>query len=302
MTSLIPTILTIGNFDGLHLGHRHLIQSTVALARSWGGRAVLMTFTPHPKQFFHPTKHFFLHPPAVKEKLFETLHLDDIVYLPFAEIRNLSPEDFFNDVLMPMEPAAIVLGDNFAFGKNKSGDILYLRRLCASQNVALHSLPRAQFDGAPISSSRIRADIQNGKIETANDMLGAPYTLYGSVQTGARRGHTLGFATANITADDQVLPKIGVYMTRVDVAGEYTALPAVTAVTQTPTFGCVKTVVETHILGSFDQNIYGKSIAVKFCRFMRDEIVFPSKDELIKQLSADCLRAEQWAAEGVGMT
>lgn len=281
-----PAIITIGNFDGLHLGHRRLIDATIALARSCGGRAVLITFTPHPKQFFHPAEHFFLHPVKIHKTILQSLGLDQILYLPFEKIYQLSPKAFFENVIMPLHPAAIVLGDNFTFGANKSGDIDCLRSLAATHDVALHALPRATFDNLPISSTRIRSAIQSGNILNANQMLTQPYTLYGNVKKGAQRGRTLGFATANIYPDDQVMPKLGAYATNIQIADEPDQYHAITAITQTPTFHKVQTVVESHIL-NFNRNIYGRPIQVKFVDFLRDEIRFPSKEALVQQLNQD---------------
>ncbi len=281
------TVITIGNFDGVHIGHRFLLSSTVELAKSWAGRAVAITFTPHPRQFFSPTTHFFLHPQSVKEQILASFDLDEVLYLPFGDICALSPEDFFKSILMPLEPAAIVLGENFHFGANQSGDIVLLRELCAEQGVALHSLSMSPYGSEAVSSSRIRSALQSGNIFDANAMLGAPYTLYGRVEHGANRGHTLGFATANIHAPQQVIPKIGAYATTVHIDRSPTPLRAMTAVTQTPTFGSVQTVVETHIL-DFNEDIYGHDISVQFDARLRDEVIFISREALIQQLHEDC--------------
>ena len=282
----MTSILTIGNFDGLHLGHRHLISTTIQMARQWDARAVAMTFTPHPRQFFNPVDHFFIYPEHVKEQILETLGLDDVIYLPFGDIRTLTPEAFFNDILMPLDPVAIVLGANFTFGAHQAGNIDLLRRLCAGQNVALYSLAMTPFDGEPVSSSRIRAAIQSGDVRAAAQMLTIPYTLYGVVEHGAARGRTLGFPTANIHAPSQVMPKIGVYATRVQIDGAPREYQAVTAVTCTPTFGSVRTLVESHIL-DFDEDIYQRNIAVHFDRFIRDEMKFDSPEALIAQMRRD---------------
>ena len=115
---MTPTILTIGNFDGVHIGHRQLLANTIALARSWCGHAIAITFTPHPRQFFAPSDHFFLYPQRVKEKMLDSLGLDEIIYLPFKEIYRLTPSEFFETILLPLNPVAIVLGNNFTFGAN----------------------------------------------------------------------------------------------------------------------------------------------------------------------------------------
>lgn len=282
----MTSILTIGNFDGLHIGHRELISTTISLARSWGARAVAITFTPHPRQFFNPTAHFFIHPKEIREQILDSLGLDDILYLPFADIRQLSPQQFFDNILMPLEPAAIVLGENFYFGAHKAGDIMLLRQMCARQDIALHSLSMAKYQGAPVSSTRVRNAIQTGHVDDAAAMLGTPYTLYGTVEHGANRGHLLGFATANIHTPEQVMPAIGAYATHVRI-DDAPPMLAMTAVTQTPTFQSVQTVVESHIL-DFHGDLYGKRIQVQFDAFLRSEIAFQSRDALIAQLHEDC--------------
>ena len=290
------TVLTIGNFDGIHLGHRHLIQMTIDLARSRAGRAVAMTFTPHPRQFFNPVAHFFLHPEPVKLRLLASLGLDEVLCLPFDKIHRLSPAEFFSTLLLPLEPSAIVLGDNFFFGSDKSGDIQLLRRFCAQNDIALHSLVMKPYRGLPVSSSRIRSALQAGRIDEANAMLTEPYTLYGRIEKGAQRGHTLGFATANIHAPTQVVPKNGVYVTHVFLDESRESWPAVTAVTNTPTFGNVETVIESHIL-DFHEDIYGHDMRVQFHAFLRDEMTFSSREALVSQLHQDCDRARQFQAD-----
>lgn len=287
---MMPSILTIGNFDGVHIGHRQLISTTIALARSWCGQAIAVTFTPHPRQFFAPIDNFFLYPQNIKKILLNSLGLDDILYLPFKDIYQLTPLQFFENILLPLEPAAIVLGNNFTFGANKAGNLDLLRTFCASHDIALHSLTMTPYKGQPVSSSRIRTAIQQGQITIANEMLGLPYTLYGEIQSGAKRGHTLGFPTANIHPKEQVIPKIGVYATLAQIDGDATIFPSVTAVTQTPTFDQVSPRIETHILG-FNRNIYGCQLSVKLIGFIRDEITFTSKEALIAQLQSDCCQA-----------
>ncbi|MBR4984286.1 MAG: riboflavin biosynthesis protein RibF [Proteobacteria bacterium] len=283
----MTSILTIGNFDGLHIGHRELISTTISLARSWGARAVAITFTPHPRQFFHPSKHFFIQPQDVREQILDTLGLDDVLYLPFADIRMLSPQAFFDSILLPLEPAAIVLGENFYFGAHKAGDISMLRQMCAQHDIALHSLTMARWQGSPVSSTRIRTAIQTGHMSEAAAMLGMPYTLYGTVEHGANRGHKLGFATANIHTPEQVMPALGAYATHVKIDHSPESRLAMTAVTNTPTFQNVQTVVETHIL-DFSADLYGHAIQIQFDAFLRPEIAFQSRDALIRQLQDDC--------------
>ena len=286
MIDSIPSILTIGNFDGLHRGHRTLIDTTIALSKSWGGRAVLMTFIPHPKQFFTPQKHFFIHPERERERLLDAIGVDEILYLPFTDIYQMTPRAFFDAILLPLNPVAIVLGDNFSFGKNKSGSIEDLRAFCVSAGIALHALPRTLYKGTPISSSRIRNAIQAGQIDDANHMLTIPYTLYGTVEHGAHRGRTLGFPTANIHIPNQVLPAVGVYASKVAIHAEDKWYNAMTAVTQTPSFNTVETVIENHIL-DFNGDIYDRPIRVALHHFVRPEIVFPSKESLIEQIHRD---------------
>ena len=283
---MTPAIITIGNFDGVHIGHRQLIGTAVDLARSWCGRAIVITFVPHPREFFAPVPNFFIYPQHIKERILSTFDAETI-FLPFGQIYRLTPECFFDTILLPLEPAAIVLGENFSFGANKSGDINKLRQMCAAHDIALHSLSMMTFEGQRVSSSRIRSAIQSGDIRLANAMLGAPYTLYGTVIKGAQRGHLLGFATANIAPTQQVLPQIGVYASRVRISDASEFLNAVTAVTQTPTFETVQTRIETHIL-DFSGDIYDTPIAVRLEAHIRDEIRFDSRDALVRQLKIDC--------------
>ena len=164
-----------------------------------------------------------------------------------------------------------------------------LREFCAEHDIALHSLTMASWNGAPVSSSRIRTAIQTGHVEDATAMLSEPYSLYGIVEHGARRGHTVGFATANIHAPEQVMPRLGVYSSHVQIDNDKT-YEAVTAITQTPTFGTVETLAESHIFG-FDGDIYGHSVRVSFNHVIREEMRFRSLEEFTAQLKEDCERA-----------
>ena len=284
------SVLTIGNFDGIHIGHRHLIETTIALARASGAEAVLLTFSPHPRQFITPCRHFFIVPETEKLHILENLGQDEVIYLDFAAMKNLSPEDFLTKAILPLNPCAIVLGENYIFGHNRSGDISTLRSLCLPYGISVHSLSMQFWEGATVSSTRIRQAILQGDMASAATMLGRPYTMRGVVEKGAGRGHTLGFATANIRADDQILPPLGVYATCVCFGEAATRLPAVTAVTRTPTFQVGDAAVETHIL-DYDQSIYGQTISVEFISKLRDEKTFSSKDALIEQIRIDCRRA-----------
>ncbi|MCL2325514.1 MAG: riboflavin biosynthesis protein RibF [Proteobacteria bacterium] len=284
------SVLTIGNFDGIHIGHRHLIETTIALARASGAEAILLTFSPHPRQFIAPCRHFFIVPETEKHHILGNLGLDAVIYLDFAVMKSLSPGDFLTKAILPLSPCAIVLGENYIFGHNRSGDISTLRSLCLPYGISVHSLSMQPWGGGAVSSTRIRQAILQGDMASAAAMLGRPYTMRGIVERGAGRGHTLGFATANIRASDQVLPPLGVYATYARVGETATRLPAVTAVTRTPTFQAVDAVVETHIL-DYDQSIYGQTISVEFISKLRDETTFSSKDALIEQIRTDCCLA-----------
>jgi len=283
--------MTVGNFDGVHLGHRALLAAVRRHARGGGGPAVAVTFDPPPVAL--------LNPPALRAPLTsvadraELLHAagaDHVVLLKTEPgLLALSPEAFFEEVVLRLFRArAVVEGFNFRFGRARAGDAATLRQLCAAHGLAFEEVHPHLGDGDPVSSSRIRAALTAGEVVAAAAMLGRPYALTGVVEAGAKRGRTIGFPTANVGRIPTLIPKDGVYAVTATVDGR--THQAAANVGPAPTFGVDARAVEVHLL-DFDGDLYGKELRVEFVRRLRDTQVFPGIAELVAQLNRDVAAA-----------
>ncbi|MDB5306265.1 MAG: bifunctional riboflavin kinase/FAD synthetase [Gemmataceae bacterium] len=280
--------VTVGNFDGVHLGHHALIAATVRWASRVGGPAVAVTFDPPPYQVLFPTAPS--RPPLTtlhdRADLLHAAGADHVIVLRTTpELLALTPDAFFRDILSRQLGArAVIEGYDFRFGRSRAGDTATLRVLCAAAGVGFEEVPPVAVDGEPVSSSRVRAALVAGDVAAAAALLGRAYRVAGLVVTGARRGRTIGFPTANLEDVPTVLPGNGVYAVRAMVDG--TMWPAAANVGPNPTFGEDARKVEVHLIG-FSGDIYGKSVEVEFVIRLRDTRPFAGVDELVGQLRQD---------------
>lgn len=279
--------VTVGNFDGVHRGHREL----VAAARRWADRVngpcVAVTFDPPPGAVLRPVAGLL--PLTTLDHRAELLHAagaDEVVVLATdAGLLSLSPEAFFEDVLQGLlEAKAVVEGYNFHFGRGRAGDTAALRRFCEAARIGFEEVSPLTVGGEPVSSSRVRAALVAGDVNGAAELLGRPYRIDGTVVTGAKRGRTLGFPTANLDGVETLLPKEGVYAVRAAV-GEAT-YPAAANVGPNPTFGEDARKIEVHLIG-FGGDIYGQPMGVEFVARLRDTRPFAGVSELSDQLQRD---------------
>ncbi|MGE0526428.1 MAG: bifunctional riboflavin kinase/FAD synthetase [Bdellovibrionales bacterium] len=282
--------LTMGNFDGLHLGHQTLVKTAARLP----GPTVVITFDPHPVQVLYPERRLRrLFPRADLAEQLPQYGVDLLVILRFTrDFSQLSSQQFLRAYLeAPFRPRHLVAGYDFAFGQSRSGTLASLREWSTSHGATLHQVPPVELGGEIVSSGRIRKLVENGDVPEASTLLGRPFYLRGPVGTGAGRGTKLGFPTLNQNVENEVLPALGVYATRVRWKG--TALPAVTNVGVNPTFGGESRVkVETHVLsGSIEAR--GEQIDVDFIERLRPELRFPGIEDLKKQIGADILKAKR---------
>lgn len=290
------TIVTIGNFDGLHLGHRQIIESVVKRAKNEGGTSVVYTFKPHPHLALTPAENLqLLNTYEEKAQLISELNVDVLVEQPFSrEFSTISAERFFTDVLLKrLSAKAIYVGYDFGFGKNRQGNLETLGKFCKQEGVELHVATPLKVNGEVCSSSRIRNYVQAGQIDKANALLGREFFYRGLVVRGNGRGKKLGFATANVHTESKLRVKEGVYATRVFYKGKL--FESVTNVGRQPTFNKkddVPVVVETHILG-FDQDIYGEMIEVRIVQRIRDEVRFSGVEALVEQIQCDVQSAKK---------
>ncbi len=288
-------VWAIGNFDGLHLGHRALFARAQARARQQGQDgcvAGVLTFDPHPTRVIAPHRA----PPLLlttEEKLqgIASYGLAAVVVEPFTSaFASLDYEAFVEEFLQKkLQPSGIVVGDNFRFGKKAAGTPEHLIALFAKHGVTVDVVPSVYIDETICSSTNLRGFLQEGDVKRASAMLGHEYRITGPVVTGDQRGRTIGFPTANVESKREILPKNGVYATRITLANGH-ILPSVTNIGQRPTFDGMGVRVETHIF-DFDQDIYGQHVEVSFVERLRDEQRFAGFAALVEQIHKDAKQA-----------
>ncbi len=281
-----PSVVALGVFDGVHLGHRAILETAVRHA-SAGDTSVACTFDPHPAEVLQPDR-----APRPITTLDERLALIAetgialTVVLPFtAALAAVEPDTFVRDILVERLGAReIVVGFNHRFGRGARGDTGLLRELGERLHFHTEVVPPTDVDGAPVSSSAIRSALQRGDVESAARMLGRPYFVSGEVVQGDARGRTLGFPTANIAAERAVLTPPGVYACRLEIGS--TLYPAVLNAGVRPTFGEKAFTLEAHVL-DFSGDLYGRSVRLEFVRHIRDERKFSGIEALKAQIAAD---------------
>ncbi len=285
-------VVTIGMFDGLHRGHRHVIEHLCALAQRGGGDAVVVTFDTHPRLVLEGTAPGLLLSTEHRLLLLERLGVDAVVLLPFDEqMRQTTYETFVRDLLVDrIGVSTLLLGFDSNFGHSGQGTAGTVAPLANELGFEIVEAPPISLAGEPISSSRIREAIRVGDLATASDMLGRTPALYGVVIRGDGRGRTLGFPTANIDLEGELLPPAGVYQVVTMLRGERRA--AVANIGVRPTFladgeaGPAVPILEVHVPG-IDFEFYGERMEVELVRKIRDERRFPSKEALVAQIKQD---------------
>jgi riboflavin kinase/FMN adenylyltransferase len=290
--------LTIGNFDGVHLGHASLLEALRSQAQVVGGPAVAVTLDPHPVQLLRPDRA----PPllttaADRAELLQAAGADHVLILQTTpDLLQLTAEQFFQQVVCQrLEARALVEGVNFGFGRNREGNIDTLTALCQGAGLGLVVLPPLQLDGIVVSSSAVRAALEGGEVGQAARLLGRPYRLRGRVVGGQRRGQKLGFPTANLAEAATLIPGDGVYATRAWWQGR--TWPAAANIGPNPTFGENARKLEVHLIG-FDGDLYGHELAVDFVERLRDTRPFAGVGELVEQLRRDVDEARRLAGAG----
>jgi len=287
--------VAIGNFDGVHLGHQELLRSVMKAAREGDGTAVAMTFDPHPLTILSPAgRPPLITPLAEKLKLIEEIGVEVLLLVPFTrEFSTVSAEDFVGDVLARRVGAThVYVGTNFHFGRGGRGDLDLLKSEGLRLGMQVEKVEVILFDDQPVSSTRIRNNILKGSIDRVTAMLGREYTIAGRGVPGRHRGKGLGFSTANLTTENELIPRDGVYVTRAEIGGE--RHPSVTNVGVRPTFDEHERVIETHILDYHGGALYGRTVRLGFCERLRDEMRFATVDELREQIGRDVASTREW--------
>jgi riboflavin kinase/FMN adenylyltransferase len=291
--------VSIGNFDGVHLGHKAIVRRLLLRANEMDGSAIVFTFDPHPVRLLRPEQS----PPPLtwterKAELLAALGVDWLVAYPTdLALLRLSAVDFFSRIICDTLAArALVEGPNFYFGHNREGTIPRLRELSAAANISLDVVPPVAIDGQLVSSSCVRDLIRTGNVEKASRLLGAPYRIRGMVTHGAGRGAAIGFPTANLDAIDTLLPAQGVYAGVAWANG--TSHAAAIHLGPSPTFGDAVVRVEVHVIGQ-SEPLYGQPLEVDFLARLRDIRPFDSPAALVKQLSDDIEQVKRIASPSI---
>lgn len=290
-----PTAIALGKFDGIHLGHRKLIETAMEKAGEEGIKSAVFTFTNHPINLIEGRMVVkMILNIEEKERLLNELGLDYAFDIAFTEeIRHMSPERFIKELLVGRFKAKHVFcGAEHRFGARAAGDVDLLKKMGAELGFETHIIDRVDVDGRPVSSTYIRHLIENGLMEECEKYLGRYYSIGGKVVEGNKLGRTIGFPTANLVADDAlVTPSNGVYVTYCICNGK--RYPSVTNVGVKPTIGNYNKNAETHIF-DFDEDLYGRDIEVEFLKKTRDERKFGSVQELSEQINRDCMTAREY--------
>jgi riboflavin kinase / FMN adenylyltransferase len=292
----INPVVTIGTFDGVHLGHRKVLEKLKKIAGEMMGESVVFTFDPHPRQILSPEEHNLRLLTTLEEKteLLRLCGIDHLIVYPFTkEFSKLTYMEFVSTILIDhMKAKCLVVGYDHKFGHKRKGDFDYLQKCTDAFQVRIERLDVLLVDEVNISSTRIRDALENGNIRVANGYLGYPYELHGSVVEGMQIGRKIGFPTANIEATDvnKLIPGYGVYAVKIKISGN--VLNGMLNIGTRPTFNqnADARSIEVNIF-DFNDLLYGKQISLVFIDKIRDETRFPDKDALISQLYTDKINA-----------
>lgn len=291
-------VLTIGNFDGVHLGHQRLLTAAADLARQAGTKLCVLTFDPPPAMLLDeaavPER---IMPPEVKHRHLEQCGAEVIVVVETtAEFLSAEAEDFVREVVAAgLAPRQVVEGRNFFFGRGRAGNVELLMRMAGELGFTVAVVEPVMVDlpgrgSVRVSSSLVRELIRRGEVAAAARCLGRPFTLNGRVVPGQRRGRVLDFPTANVAAAGQITPPDGVYAGRAEIAGQ--TFPAAVSIGDKPTFGPAPRAIEAYLIEA-EGDFYDRPIALAFCRRLRDQEKFPDAESLRRQITKDIQRVRE---------
>ncbi len=298
LTEPLPNaVVTIGNFDGVHLGHREIFRRVVKKSREVGGTSVVYTFVPHPLIVVAPD-----HAPLLintyreKETLIAASCIDVLICAPFTrETAEMPAHRFVREMLVEKVGVShLVVGYDYLFGKGREGNIELLQRMGEYLGFSVEVLEPIAKEGQVYSSTRIREMIQQGQVREVTDLLGRNFTFEGTVVHGFKRGGKLGFPTANLKTDKELLPKIGVYAVKIKRGEDI--LDGVLNIGSNPTFEAAGRFIEVHLF-DFSEQIYGEELRVYFIERLRDEMRFEDSAQLVQAIKKDIRRARQILAE-----
>ncbi len=282
-----PITLAMGCFDGVHLGHQKVISTAVEQAKERGGEAWVFTFNPHPAKVLVPEKA----PPLISAQTcrlrkLEALGVNGVLEIPFDKTyAHIEPSEFLSNLWKKIPTlSGVVCGTDWSFGYRAAGTFQTLEKLCTEHDITATAVPHVLCDGEKISSTHIRQAIAEGNIQQTEKWLGRPFSLFGTVVEGRKIGRDLGFPTANIDPDNELLPGNGVYAARTLVDGKW--IDSAVFIGARETFDCQQHVIESHLL-DFNGDLYGQSVEVCLVKKIREVTPFSSKEALIEQIEKD---------------
>ena len=296
LKSFNNAVITIGTFDGVHLGHLTILQQVVAHAKELGGESIVLTFEPHPRKLLFPNQPIrIITPLEEKIKLITQAGIDHVFVVPFTtSFAALSAEAYIKDFLVKyLHPKGIVIGYDHQFGHDRAGNIKLLQAYENQLGFKVYEIPAKQIEDAAVSSTKIRNSLTAGNVTDANKMLGRQYSLKGSVVSGAQLGRTLGFPTANVKPSDaeQIIPGNGVYAIKA-IVGTETFYGMINIGIRPTVSNELSLHIEAHLF-DFNKDIYNQEIEIVFAERLRDEQRFPSLDVLKEQLGHDAIHAKR---------
>ena len=283
------TIVTIGTFDGIHIGHKKILKNLISTAKKEGKKSVLLTFFPHPRMVLQKDKTILLlNTLDEKSILLKKMGLDYLIIHPFSkEFSRLTALDFVRDILVnTLNTSRLIIGYDHHFGKNREGNIHQLKEYSSLYDFNIQEIPAQDIDDVSVSSTKIRKALKEGNLKTANNYLGYYYMLSGTVVNGKKLGGTIGFPTANIEIKEpyKLIPSRGVYIIRTRINGDL--YNGIMNIGFNPTVLGKHQTIEAHLF-DFNENIYGEKIKIEFLYFLREEQKFKSVEELVAQLNID---------------
>ena len=291
LSSLTNSIVTIGTFDGVHLGHQKIIKRLVELKQKQGGEIVLFTFDPHPRKVLFPEQKDLKLITTTQEKceILKLFGVDFVLVYPFTkEFSKMQEQDYISDIIVKgLKTKTLVIGYDHRFGSNREGTIDTLKELSNIYNFEVEEIPAQEINQLNVSSTRIRKAIEEGDVQTANDFLGYSFFITGTVVKGKQLGRTIGYPTANIFIEnaDKLIPKIGVYAVNVIYKGvTYQGMLNIGTNPTTDLDNKIK--IEVNIF-DFSQDIYGETLKIEFVKWIRNEEKFTNLDELKQALAND---------------
>ena len=283
------TIVTIGTFDGIHIGHQKILKNLIRTANNEGKKSVLLTFFPHPRMVLQKeNKILLLNTIKEKSSLLEKMGLDYLIIHPFSrEFSRLTALEFVRDILVnKLNTSRLIIGYDHHFGKNREGNIHQLKEYSLLYDFKVEEIPAQDIDDVSVSSTRIRTALKDGNLKTANNYLGYHYMLNGTVVSGKKLGGAIGFPTANLEIKEpyKLVPKTGVYIIKTHI--NTVLYTGIMNIGFNPTVLGKHQTIEAHLF-DFNEDLYGKEITIEFIYFLREEHKFESVEELVVQLNID---------------